>query len=70
MCRDIGIALIREQINSIAKAGPAAAIFITNDDGAFLEFHFPTIPISPKDAPVLLKYIASSSHPMATIKLQ
>ncbi|XP_047079188.1 subtilisin-like protease SBT3 [Lolium rigidum] len=70
VCRDMGIGGIFMQMKTVSKAGLAAAIFITNNDGKFLLFSMPAILISPKDAPALLNYIASSSHPSATITFQ
>uniref|UniRef100_A0ACD5Z716 Uncharacterized protein n=1 Tax=Avena sativa TaxID=4498 RepID=A0ACD5Z716_AVESA len=69
VCRDIGIGISR-QMNTVFQAGLDAAIFITNNDGKFVEFSMPAILISPNDATALLNYIASSSHPSATSTFQ
>jgi hypothetical protein len=57
-------------MNALVEAGLAAAILVTSQDAEFLEYPLPAILISPKDAPALLSYIATSSNPTATMTFQ
>ncbi|XP_047076382.1 subtilisin-like protease SBT3 [Lolium rigidum] len=69
VCRDAGIS-IAAQMNALVEAGLAAAVLVTSQDAEFLEYPLPAILISPKDAPALLNYIATSSNPTATMTFQ
>nr|TKW17915.1 hypothetical protein SEVIR_5G400100v2 [Setaria viridis] len=68
VCRDTGSLL--DQINTVAEAGVAGAIFISDDADFDKEMPLPAVIISPEDAPRLLGYINSSPVPTATMKLQ
>uniref|UniRef100_A0ACD5VTC2 Uncharacterized protein n=1 Tax=Avena sativa TaxID=4498 RepID=A0ACD5VTC2_AVESA len=70
VCRDTGS--LDEQLNAVAEAGVAAAIFITNDVSLTQEgtMPMPAIFISPEDARALLSYINATTTPKATIKFQ
>ncbi|CAL4946405.1 unnamed protein product [Urochloa decumbens] len=68
VCRDTGNLV--EQLNTVAEAGVAGAIFIS--DNAYFEdkMPLPALIISPEDAPRLLSYINASTVPTAAMKLQ
>ncbi|CAO2196810.1 unnamed protein product [Urochloa humidicola] len=68
VCRDTGNLV--EQLNTVAEAGVAGAIFISDDVDFEDEMPLPAIIISPEDAPRLLSYINSSTVPTAAMKLQ
>uniref|UniRef100_A0ACD5V728 Uncharacterized protein n=1 Tax=Avena sativa TaxID=4498 RepID=A0ACD5V728_AVESA len=69
VCRDTGTS-VATQMDTVFEAGPAAAIFITSQVPVFLEYPLPAILIKPDDATGLLKYIATSSNPTATMRFQ
>ncbi|KAL6840121.1 hypothetical protein ACP4OV_029931 [Aristida adscensionis] len=71
VCRNTGNVV--EQIGTVARAGIAGAIFISELESFNAEEHFmplPAVIISQEDAPMLLSYINSSTLPTATLKFQ
>ncbi|XP_039812097.1 subtilisin-like protease SBT3 [Panicum virgatum] len=68
VCRDTG-ALV-EQLNTVAEAGVAGAIFISDDADYDDSMPLPAVIISPEDAPALLNYINSITVPTAAMKFQ
>ncbi|KAF8717130.1 hypothetical protein HU200_026245 [Digitaria exilis] len=60
---------LTEQIITMTEAGVAAVVFISDDDFED-KMPLPAVIISSEDAPMLLRYIKSSTLPTGTLKLQ
>ncbi|RLN24842.1 hypothetical protein C2845_PM07G29890 [Panicum miliaceum] len=68
VCRDTGDLV--GQLNTVAEAGVAGAIFISDDADFHDSMPPPALIISPEDAPRLPSYINSSTVPTAAMKFQ
>ncbi|KAM3342067.1 hypothetical protein P3S68_027033 [Capsicum galapagoense] len=61
-----------DQIETIARSSPTAAIYISNDPRIFEyeEFQYPGVVISPEDGAVVISYATSVIDPVASINFQ
>ncbi|KAF2309796.1 hypothetical protein GH714_005169 [Hevea brasiliensis] len=71
LCDDIGV--VFDQINAIAASPNVAAAIFTSNDPTLFELggvYSPSVVLSPRDAPAVIKYATTDENPSASMKFQ